>query len=123
MATPEVPTQLSEIIATITAIAPFFLAFSLRARDLIRKRAGYKSEISGSKDFLECGHKNHSRKYPGYDNPDNGVLMTIWEHLQDHTNRANDPNLGLNKEQNDWAIARLKERIKIIEDTGHHQDE
>ena len=121
MATPEVPTQLSEIIATITAIAPFFLAFSMRARDLIRKRAGYKSEISGEKDYLEASHLDHNRKNPLYDDPSNGHLVTIYEHLQEHIEREGMN--GLSFVNNRWAIARLKERIKIVEEKGSHQDE
>ena len=121
MATPEVPTQLSEIIATITAIAPFFLAFSLRTRDLIRKRAGYKSEISGEKDYLEASHLDHNRKNPLYDDPSNGHLVTIYEHLQEHIEREGMN--GLSFVNNRWAIARLKERIKIVEEKGSHQDE
>ena len=120
MATPEA-LNFREIYETALLLAPFFLAFSLRTRDLIRKRAGYKSEISGEKDYLEASHLDHNRKNPLYDDPSNGHLVTIYEHLQEHIEREGMN--GLSFVNNRWAIARLKERIKIVEEKGSHQDE
>lgn len=90
-------------------------AFSLETRNAIRDRVRKKygrlqSEKSGRSDEpLECAHINHNPKYRKYDDPSNGRLLTISEHLEDHLNRAG--RNGLTPDENMWAIERIRERL------------
>lgn len=93
--------------------------FSLETRRKIyaRVRAEHgklQSEKSGiSNEPLECAHINHDPTDPNYDHESNGVLLTVAEHLDDHFER--EENNGLTLEQNRWAIAEIRRRLKIIE--------
>lgn len=97
-------------------------AFSWKTRQEIKERAGYTSEISGRDDLpLECSHFNHSRDYEYYDDPTNGIYVTIYEHLAIHQEAGRHrtqygllPN-GLTKDQNLWAINKIRERINEYE--------
>lgn len=91
-------------------------AFSARTKRQIVSRATdpedgiAKSEVSGRYDEpLQAAHINHSRSSGYYDNPDNGVLMTVSEHLIDHIQREGKN--GLTKSGNRLAIHLLKEQI------------
>lgn len=81
-------------------------AFSWKTKEIIKKRDGNKSVLSGETENLHAAHINHDKNNPQYDNPSNGRLLTVEEHLQDHINRAG--RNGLTEEQNNWAISMLQ---------------
>lgn len=86
--------------------------FSFDVREKIRKRAGHKSELSGTPDEVErceCAHIDHNRENPDYNNPENGIYMTVTEHLIDHLTRAGAN--GLSEEHNNMAIRSLESRV------------
>lgn len=94
-------------------------AFSRQTRRKIWRRAGGRSELTGYSHMkLECAHYDHDRSNPDYDNPDNGRLLTVQEHLEDHLmyrdtavdNRGLLAN-GLTPEANEWAIKKIQERL------------
>lgn len=87
-------------------------AFSRRSREEIRTRAGGVSEWSGdgvhNGHTMHCAHLNHDRTRPDYDNPQNGVYLTVTEHYEQHKGaigRARE--LGLTEEGNNWAVNKL----------------
>lgn len=90
------------------------LAFSRGARREVRIRAGYKSEISGRDDMpLDASHIIHARRYPKYNDPTNGVLMTIEEHLWYHEAFEAFPRLvGLSYQNNQKAVNSLRDRLE-----------
>ena len=100
-----------------------FNAFSRSSREKIWERAGGVSEISGfSHEALECAHVNHDRDSGYYDDPDNGMLVTPWEHLHEppvghmlYKGEAVDQNgllpNGLSPQHNNFAIRALEGRI------------
>ena len=97
-------------------------AFSSRTKDEIKKRAREThngkllSELSHTNGVpMECAHIDHSKSNPDYDTPQNGVYVTIYEHLQDHINREGQN--GLSVHANKLAIEALQERIQIWEET------
>jgi len=93
-------------------------AFSRGTRQEIIRRAtdrfGYPaSEISGRNDMpLQAAHINHNRRNPHYDDPDNGILMTVDEHLQDHIEREGCN--GLTKAGNRLAIDLLSRQLEDL---------
>lgn len=95
-------------------------AFSRNTKRLIVERAIEKygrpaSEISGRDDMpLQAAHIDHDRSNPHYDDPDNGVLMTIDEHLKDHILREGEN--GLTKAGNKMAIDLLSREIQDLLD-------
>ncbi len=97
-------------------------AFSKRTRGVIydraRKRFGrLASEKSGKYDEpLECAHINHDPNNPKYDDPSNGRLLTLSEHLADHENRAG--RNGLLPKENDWAIQEQRRKLKTFKESG-----
>lgn len=97
-------------------------AFSSRTKDEIKKRAREThngkllSELSHTNGVpMECAHIDHSKSNPDYDTPQNGVYVTIYEHLNDHINREGQN--GLPVYYNKLAIKALQERIEIWEQT------
>ncbi len=88
------------------------LAFGKNIRDKIRERANNRSEISGRGDLpMECGHKVH-----GYSKdrqkPENGLLMTIFEHFMHHFKfQGKAHEIGLSERSNNWAIKQIGNRI------------
>jgi hypothetical protein len=102
---------------TFSAIALYYLyriitsAFSYEVREQIKQRANYKSELSGRDDEpLECAHYNHDKHNPGYNDPDNGRLLLLSEHLQDHIDREGVN--GLSSKENEWAIRTIESRLR-----------
>lgn len=95
-------------------------AFSRHTRRLIVERVVEKhgkpvSEISGRDDMpLQAAHINHDKKSPDYDNPDNGILMTVDEHLRDHISREGKN--GLTIAGNKLAIELLSKQIEDLTD-------
>lgn len=107
-------------LASLGLIATaLFGGFSLQSRDAIRDRARKKfgrlcSEFSGRSDEpLQAAHWDHCKNNPKYDDPRNGRLLTLSEHLQDHIRRAGQN--GLSKRDNDAAIASLRAQIRKFE--------
>lgn len=94
--------------------------FSEATRKEIKKRAKYRSEISGRTDRpLHAMHFNHART-EGYDTPPRGVLVTIVEHLVFHLLfRGKAHRIGLKECQNDWAIDILQQNsTNFLEKVG-----
>lgn len=102
-------TLLSQIL-----LGAFSLATRNAIRDRVRKKYGrLQSEKSGKNDEpLECAHINHNPRFPKYDHPSNGRLLTLSEHLEDHRNRAG--RNGLTPEENEWAIDHILKRLSKL---------
>lgn len=95
-------------------------AFTKASREKIWQRAEGRSELSGDYQHLECAHLDHSRSNPDYNNPDNGLLVTIYEHLnspevghipqREFYPESPLPN-GLTPEWNEAAIRLIEQRL------------
>lgn len=112
---PELVLNLASLgILAIALLTGFSMETRNKIRDRARAKLGYLgSEKSGRRDEpLQCSHINHSKDFEGYDTPENGVLLTISEHLQEHIKTAGKN--GLSKENNDHAIASLRQQIHIF---------
>lgn len=110
MISPEVITHHQDLLS----LAPILLAFSLKVRKEIGKRAGWKSEISGKSFWdgwvLHMAHKNHDKSDPNYDTAEQGICVTVEEHLQMHEEAVGHAeDIGLQECQNNYAIRKLKE--------------
>jgi hypothetical protein len=88
------------------------MAFGKKTREDIRDRANNRSEVSGRDDMpLEASHFFHGRG-ESEQHQDNGILLTLAEHLVWHKKYENSPeDIGLNKAQNDWAIGQIFLRL------------
>lgn len=84
-------------------------AFSWKSKQIIKQRDKNKSAFSGKEGQLHAAHIDHT-KNDRYDDPSNGRLLTVEEHLADHINRAG--RNGLSIEANNWAIQQL---LKLLE--------
>lgn len=96
-------------------------AFRGGARDVIRNRAynpgfdRYESELSGEYKYVfERSHINHYfQKYNHrrYNHPDNGLYVSIFEHLAYHMLFEDRPTeIGMTRAGNKFAIEKLQER-------------
>lgn len=74
---------------------------------------------------LECAHVDHNRNNPAYDEPENGYLVTVYEHLHDpevghmsYRGMPTDENgllpNGLTPEANEYAIQQITKRLPKI---------
>lgn len=96
-------------------------AFSSETKGAIKRRVLAQhgklcSELSGRADLpLEAAHKDHNKKSPNYDRPENGILVTVDEHLVDHI--IHEGENGLNSYQNKWAIEQIAKRVEMV--AGH----
>lgn len=96
----------------IASLALTLSAFSPSSREVIKNRAGGKSELSGlgTEDghIMHAAHLNHDKTNPNYDDPRNGVYLTVTEHYQQHLDaRGKAREIGLNEHANEWAINKL----------------
>jgi hypothetical protein len=87
------------------------VAFTTNTKQQIHDRAASQSELSGCNETptpdnpLECAHLDHDKSLPEYNWPDMGVLCTDVEHYTYHLLfRLNPEEIGLTRNQNDWAI-------------------
>jgi hypothetical protein len=96
------------LIGTLGLIS--LLAFSKKSRQIIYERDGGKCVICGGVEWLECCHIDHSKKNPRYDDPSNGDLRCVPDHLMDHINREG--RNGLPVHQNRFGIKMMIEKIK-----------
>lgn len=102
------------------------MSFSFAVREKIRERAHNTSElpalnheipnIAQSPFYIErpceCSHLYHGREIAEYDNSDNSVYCTDIQHYAYHHIFRDSPYMiGLQKEQNQWAIEQLYKRI------------
>ncbi len=82
--------------------------FNSEARYEIKQRSGNKSELDGKEylpSLLKCGHINHDKESPDYNNPDNGMRVTIWQECAYHMiHQPNPEGIGLSNENNMRAI-------------------
>jgi len=85
-------------LSTLGLFAISVCAFSRNSRKAIHKRDKEKSALSGEEGKLVCGHIDHDKNNPHYNNPNNGRLLTIREHYLDHYNRHGKN--GLSKDDN-----------------------
>lgn len=92
------------------------MPFSREVAFEIKKRAGWKSEVSGDSGRLEAAHIDHSKSNPSYNTPENGVSMTVFEHLVDHFARHGKN--GLPPAQNEWAIGKILYRFLGVEENS-----
>lgn len=97
------------------------MAFSMSTKRIIKHRARMAnperrlvSEVSGTNTYkMHAAHYNH-RKDENYDNPDNGVLLTLPEHFYHHLSyRGKAELMGLTEEQNENAIKSLYVQMMI----------
>lgn len=84
-------------------------AFSQKTKKEIYKRDGGASKWSGVTNHLEVSHISHDKDKSNYDDPSNGRLLSITEHLLDHINRHG--RNGLTPAQNRWSIEAIKRRM------------
>ncbi len=99
-------------LSAATLIALYKLsvsAFSRKSRRIIWERDGgvcQESGVDSKHQNLHAAHWNHSRDYPGYNDPENGRLLTTYEHYKDHYYRDLE-SIGLSENQNRWALNSL----------------
>lgn len=103
------PSQIDYLLQKI----PARKAFSPRSREEIKNRAGGKSELSGLSPqdghIMHAAHLNHDKNRPDYDDPRNGMYLTVTEHYEQHVNaigRARE--IGLSEKANQWAVNKLE---------------
>lgn len=89
------------------------MSFSPESRREIFRRDHYQSRVSEKIGRLEAAHIDHSRKNPCYDSPENGMVMTIGEHLIDHVARHGKN--GLTRGQNYWAVQAIIDRMFLTQ--------
>lgn len=119
-----------EAAAGATAIlGAFFLstfAFSRKSRQAIWERAGGVSELSGQRtNRMECAHLNHfkDKNLTWYDNPENGLLVTLFEHAAHHRMFMLNPRaIGLTYKANKSAYYSILERIYKLENFEDEED-
>jgi hypothetical protein len=82
--------------------------FGSESRHEIKRRSDSCSELDGKEylpSLLRCGHINHDKKHPDYNNPENGLRVTIWQECAYHMIHQPDPSeIGLSRENNMRAI-------------------
>lgn len=115
-------------LETIKQLAPFAslllmtmicgAAFSRGARKEIAERDNNQCVETGQTKNLEAAHYNHSKKEETYNNPENGRLLSRPEHYMDHYKRHNEPDLGLTRRQNRWALNSIWGRMTKKERRG-----
>lgn len=108
MISPEYLTHTPEIIATIGTLA-ISLAFSRQSRKKIYERDRV-CRVCGSVSHLEAAHIDHNKSNPNYDDPSNGRLLCLPDHLEDHITREG--RNGLTVPQNRWAIHAMILKLK-----------
>ena len=98
--------------------------FNSEARHEIKKRSGNKSELDGKEylpSMLKCGHLNHDKESPDYNNPDNGMRVTIWQECAYHMIHQPRPeDIGLSNENNRRAV---QCNMQDLIDLGYSYDE
>lgn len=103
-----------ENIPTLVGILPAIglgMAFSWKSRQIIRQRDGNQCVDCGSTGEVECAHFNHDKTKPNYDDPSNGRVLCVEDHLKDHINRHGSN--GLSTRANEWAINMIKTRLSV----------
>lgn len=98
--------------------------FNSEARYEIKKRSGNKSELDGKEylpSTLKCGHLNHDKEYEGYNDPNNGMRVTIWQECAYHMIHQPDPSqIGLSHENNMRAV---RSNMQDLIEMGYSYDE
>lgn len=113
----KISNDLPLILRSICLMSPIFaMAFSRAVRNIIMRRDGYKSVLSGETENLEAAHLNHDRNYPKYNEPSNGRMLTRREHYIDHLNRHG--RNGLTKDGNRGALNLIWKRMTASEKIG-----
>ncbi len=87
------------------------MAFGRNTRNFIRMRDEGKSVESGEEGLLEVAHYNHDKNSENYNRAKNGRCLTRREHYADHFNRHATPGLGLDEEDNLWALRSIWGRM------------
>ncbi len=99
--------------------------FDSEARYEIKKRSGNKSELNGREylpSHLKCGHLNHDKDSPDYNNPENGMRLTIWQECAYHMIHQPRPkDIGLSRENNMRAMK--ANMYEMIVEHGYTYDE
>jgi hypothetical protein len=96
-------------LATLTTSA-----FSINSKQKIWDRANSHSELSGENTVrMECNHMTHDKASPLYDDPRNGMLVTIAEHYSFHLMfRGRAGEIGLSENHNEYAIRECRYRLE-----------
>ena len=104
-----------EVYSALTKLGLFsialFGAFSKKSREKIKERDGNKSALSGKRGRLHAAHIDHSRN-DDYDNPNNGRMLTVLEHYEDHYYRHG--RNGLTKKGNIAALRLLWNQLDPV---------
>lgn len=100
------------IYTTVILGALSLTAFTKPVRNQVLERDGHQCRLCGSKEHLEAAHINHNKNNPRYNDASNGMTLDVGCHLKDHLNRHG--RNGLNNQQNNWAIQRLREKLQKI---------
>ena len=89
--------------------------FNSEARYEIKKRSGNKSELDGKEylpSLLKCGHLNHDKDHPDYNNPENGMRVTIWQECAYHQMYMFEPEkIGMDDMENKSVIMSYMKRF------------
>lgn len=94
-------------------------AYNIKSRAYDLEKGDYVSELTGelmgeSIYRFERSHiYSHDRKYPMYDDPDNGLYVTTLEHFVQHSLfRGRAGMIGLSEKHNNQAINSILERVR-----------
>ena len=90
-------------------------AFSKKIHGLIWKRDEGKSVVSGETKRLHAAHYDHERN-DHYDTVENGRMLTIKEHYEDHLFRRGEN--GLSQTHNHWALNAIWGNLTPNEKSG-----
>jgi hypothetical protein len=101
------------------------MAFGKKTREEIRERAGNRSEVSGRDDMpLEASHFFHGKGETEQDK-DNGILLTLAEHLAWHRKFEKNPeDIGLSEQHNNWGVGQILIRLArwVFNQGGSYED-
>ena len=107
------PSEINSIFAVTAIIGGIYLlsnlAFSRKVRKEIYER-DVTCRVCGGVGHLESAHISHDKTKDNYNDPSNGRLLCLPDHLADHINREG--RNGLSIANNRWAIATMINKLK-----------
>lgn len=90
--------------------------FNPESKYEIKERNNGKSELSGiENEPMVCCHLNHNRKNPMYNDPENGLRVTMIEEYAYHARARFKPKLiGMSQEHNDSVIKSYEKMLPKV---------
>jgi hypothetical protein len=112
---PERPSLLPFIgLAVFSSVLSSF-AFTRGVRNQILQRDKGCQGTGEHGGILEAAHIDHNHKASWYNLASNGIALCTLHHLFQHQDTPL-VDLGMCKESNDWAIDKLEDRVRLLED-------